>query len=319
MRQIRLGSRHHGPVLAAVCVCGLLASASTAQAAPAVYVANGSAQTLSQFDAASGPLTPLSPSTAPCPSDYTCSTGLGFPGMFTPSGVTVSPDGKSAYVVGPNPTDAGPDQSDYELFQYDVASDGTLTPKSPASVPLADGLSPSDVVVTPDGQFVYVNGNTDTYVQGFTAAADGTLSPLAQGEVGVAETGPDSNMEITPDGRSLIIAGFNDFVDPAWELDRFTIGDDGSLTLAHASNIASLGGVVALSPDGRNLYLTGNGLYRVPLDTIGAPGLSSSRSTSPSQPNSTPATWRSRLTASTCTPSRPAAGSRSTRSGRMGT
>ena len=150
------------PTLGAVCVCVALASASAAQAALAVYVANQSEQKVLQFGSLSGALSPLSPAS------------VALPGTFTPTAVALSPDGRSAYVVGPNPIDADTWMSDYEIFQYDVAADGTPTPKTPASVALPLQDAATDVVVTPDGKYVYVA--SDQGVEGYAVGVAGTLS-----------------------------------------------------------------------------------------------------------------------------------------------
>src|SRR5205807_491915 len=62
-------------------------------------------------------------------------------------GVAVSPDGKSVYV-----TNSGTDNS---ISQFDRASDGSLTPKSPASQ--SDGTSPENMWLSPDGKNAYVS------------------------------------------------------------------------------------------------------------------------------------------------------------------
>ena len=60
---------------------------------------------------------------------------------LSPNGVAVSPDGKSVYVA---------DSGKAEVSQFDVAADGSLTHKKPATV-LA-GAAPRGVAVSPDGR-----------------------------------------------------------------------------------------------------------------------------------------------------------------------
>src|SRR5207244_11453320 len=61
-------------------------------------------------------------------------------------GGAVSPDGQSVYVAN---------TSGNSISQYDVKTDGTLSPKSPPTV--AASPSPSGgIAVSPDGQSVYV-------------------------------------------------------------------------------------------------------------------------------------------------------------------
>src|ERR1039458_1844994 len=97
-----------------------------------VYVANSSANTVSQFSRnEEGKLTPLSPATA--------ATGT------TPYSVTISPDGKSVYVAN---------FSANTVSQFSRNEEGKLTPLSPATA--ATGTGPPSVTVSPDGKSVYV-------------------------------------------------------------------------------------------------------------------------------------------------------------------
>ena len=123
-----------------------------------VYVANASANSLSQYDiGATGALTPKNPPSA--------ITGTG------PTGVAVSPDGRSVYVAN---------VFDNTVSQFNVRSDGTLTPKTPATVPA--GTGPGLVAVTPDGKSVYVTNKPSSTGPGavfqFRVGANGVL--LAQ-------------------------------------------------------------------------------------------------------------------------------------------
>src|SRR4030095_13553487 len=62
-------------------------------------------------------------------------------------GIAVSPDGRSVYVAN-YPTDFFPGGMPGSISQYDVGTDGRLTPKSPATV-ITGGL-PHHVAVAPD-------------------------------------------------------------------------------------------------------------------------------------------------------------------------
>lgn len=254
--------------LGAGCLCIALAGASAAKAA--VYVANMSGQTVSQFDSVSDALTPLSPAS------------VAFSGSYTPTAIAVSPDGRSAYVVGPNPTGV---LAPVEFFQYSVAPDGRLVPKSPATVTVpTTRYGAHEIVVTPDGNYVYV-GLDDGGALGFAIGANGTLSPLPQGEVftGVRSI---SSMLVSPDGRSLIFGGF--------------VGVDTS------GNPASQ--VVQFS------IQNGTGTCSTPTEGSASP--LTPRKASP-KGSARPPTRPSRLTGSTCTRSIRRAISRSSRSAPM--
>src|SRR5450755_142425 len=105
---------------------GLPAAAS---AAGSVYVANYGSDTISQYtiNTSSGALSPKNPGTV--------SAGP------NPVRITVSPDGKSAYVASFNGA----------VSQYTIDHrTGALLSKTRATV--SAGVSPEDVVVTPDGK-----------------------------------------------------------------------------------------------------------------------------------------------------------------------
>ncbi|MDQ6777550.1 MAG: lactonase family protein, partial [Actinomycetota bacterium] len=116
-----------------VALLACLALPASAAAAGSAYVTNGQSADVSQYAiGAGGMLSSLTPATV--------ATG------GSPSGVAVSPDGKSAYVANSN-------GSTVSQFTIDPVS-GALTPKTPATV--ATGLSPSGVAVSPDGKSAYV-------------------------------------------------------------------------------------------------------------------------------------------------------------------
>jgi YVTN family beta-propeller protein len=129
----------------------------------AVYVANSGSDTVSQFDvdASNGTLSPKRV------------VGAG----DAPANLVISPDGTSAYLTNsgdPLTTNPG------SVFQYDVGTDGALTPKRTRSV--SAGTYPFGVAVAPDGASVYV---TDSGSPGSGGGAlyqfdvdqnDGTLS-----------------------------------------------------------------------------------------------------------------------------------------------
>ena len=131
----------------------------------------------------------------------------------------------------------------------------------------------SDVVVSPDGQYVYAAGRNDHSVAIFSVAADGSLTYL--GRVRDNLKGVDglryvSGLTMSPDGAHLYAAGYGEN-----ELAVFEVNNaDGGLTFVErkkqgaADGSADINGMkrpiaCAVSPDGRSVYVAGyasNGL-----------------------------------------------------------
>ena len=118
---------------ATVSAGGLPSEVAVSPDGRSVYVSDDAAAAVSQYDVdAGGRLVPKSPSAEAVGSD--------------PFGVAVSPDGRSVYVANFGTPFSTPFTSG-SVSQFDVAADGALSPKSPATV-LA-GAGSRDVVVSP--------------------------------------------------------------------------------------------------------------------------------------------------------------------------
>jgi DNA-binding beta-propeller fold protein YncE len=207
-----------GAVLAA-CLLG----AGAAQAQPFVYVSN-SDNTVSQYDAMAGALSPLAPAT------------VAAGGAGTAIGVAVSLDGKSVYVANGH---------DGTVSQYDVGTTGALTPKTPATV--FAGIGPSAVAVSPDGKSVYVTSSDDTAVLQYDVGVGGALTLATTGTSGSLSFG----IVVRPDGKSVYVANNLD-------VSQFDVGAGGALTPKTPASVAAgafpFG--VAVSPDGKSVYVT---------------------------------------------------------------
>jgi DNA-binding beta-propeller fold protein YncE len=101
----------------------------------------------------------------------------------------VSPDGRSLYAS----ITFGNGFAGNQIDQYDIAADGTLTPKSPAAV--GTGNFPRGLALTPDGRSLYAANFGSDEVSQYSVGSDGTLSPKSpstgpagQGPWGVAVT-----------------------------------------------------------------------------------------------------------------------------------
>ena len=106
------------------------------------YVANSSADTISQYSIGSGGLlAPLAPSTV--------TTG------DIPAAIGLDPTGRHAYV--PNAGAPG-------ISQFKVGAAGALEPMTPAAVATGNAASdfPYSIVVDPSGRFAYVPNDSET-------------------------------------------------------------------------------------------------------------------------------------------------------------
>jgi DNA-binding beta-propeller fold protein YncE len=243
------------------------------------YVASSVSDAIAVFDrGADGALT-QKPGPAGCIAETAaggCTDGTGLDGARS---VTVSPDGKNAYVA----SDAGD-----AVAALDRAADGTLTQKpgpagciaETAAGGCTDGVAldgAASVTVGPDGKNAYIAAATSNAIAVFDRAADGALTqkPGPAGCISDAGTAPcadatalvnASSVTVSPDGRSTYVASPGSNAVAAF--DRAAngtltqkpgptgcIGETaaGGCTAATALVNASS---VTVGPDGRNAYAT---------------------------------------------------------------
>jgi DNA-binding beta-propeller fold protein YncE len=247
----RSGSRRRlGLGVATVAVLVAVAAPAPAQATPFVYVTGGyRSHDVSQFDAgAGGLLAPLSPPTVAADQ--------------RPTGVAVSPDGRSVYVANagrfeladPGGLDAGDNVS-----QFTIGVDGGLSPKSPPSV--AAGDYPFDVAVSPDGKSVYVASMLSSRVFQYDVGQGGKLSPkspatvFADSAVAVA---------VSPDGKSVyVVSGDpegNGGIDAVLQYD---VGPGGKLSPKSPPTVdaGDFSIDLAVSPNGKSVYVVNVGFF----------------------------------------------------------
>ena len=152
------------------------------------------------------------------------------------------------------------------LAQFQVNSDGVLTPLNPSTVPI--GPDPFSVAASPDGKYVYAL--EDTLSQGayvltflrFSINNDGTLAPNP-----VASQGPSGGYPFTlsPDGRFAFVPWGN-------TVTSFRISTSGQFTLASTVPAGSNACTVAIDPTGQFAFV-GNYLdYSISEYKIGADG-----------------------------------------------
>ena len=152
------------------------------------------------------------------------------------TGLAISPDGRSLYVANFEAliTLTG------TVFQFTVGADGTLTPKSPPSVPAP--THPTGLVVSPDGHSVYVSNAAGSILQ-YRVQPDGTLTPKSPPSV-AAGTGPGAPA-ISADGKSLYAPNQGDGT-----VLQYTVQADGTLTPKSPPSVAAGAGPheIAVTP-----------------------------------------------------------------------
>jgi DNA-binding beta-propeller fold protein YncE len=225
-----------------------------------VYVANfiggDFGGTVSQYDVGpGGALSPKSPATVFADSN--------------PCGVAVTPDGHSAYVTNYRTESQG------TVSQYNVGADGALSRKSPGSV--TTGEAACSVAVSPNGKSVYV-ANAAGSVSQYDVGPGGALSPKSPPAV-TDGMGP-FGVAVSPDGKSVYVTNFpRGSVSPS-TVSQFDVGTGGKLTPKSPATVAA--GIspegVAVSPDGRSVYVANNGGGKVSQYDVGADGRLSPKS-----------------------------------------
>ena len=207
-----------------------------------------------------------------------CADGTSLSGTF---GVTVSPDGKNAYVAGGSPGG---------VAVFDRASDGTLTQKAGTAGCISDSGNGGacvdgralalavSVTVSPDGKSVYVASVSPGAVAVFDRAGDGTLTQKAgiagcisdDGSGGACvdgrALGGAGSVTVSPDGQSAYVAAFNS--DAVAVFDRASdgtltqkagiagcISDNGSGGACTDGTALDAAYTVTVSPDGKSAYL----------------------------------------------------------------
>ncbi len=195
-----------------------------------VYVAS-QAGSISQYDVGgSGALSPKTPPAVSVPGG-----GL--------SQVAVSPDGKSAYVT---------DFIAGDVLQYDVGVGGVLSPKTAPTV--ASGVNPEGIAVSPDDTSVYVVNRGEKDVALFHIGVGGALS-----KVGTTVAGTEPTfVTVSADGKNVYVVDRNGAGVGA--VLQYDVASGGVLVpktpAAVAAGMNAAG--IAVSPDGKSIYVSGD-------------------------------------------------------------
>jgi 6-phosphogluconolactonase (cycloisomerase 2 family) len=143
-----------------------------------------------------------------------------------PWNVTISPDGKYAYVSNHGTlTTAGMSVSQYSIG----ASDGALTPLNPATL-LSAANSPGGITVDANSAYAYVSNISANSVSQYAIGADGTLASLSPAFV-ISGT-EQVYTAIDPSNQYAYVANYTVDVSPtaAGTVSQYAIGMSGELT-----------------------------------------------------------------------------------------
>ena len=140
------------------------------------------------------------------------------------------------------------DNTNGTIYQFNINTDGTLSPFSPAQV--ASGIQPVHFAIDPAGQFLYAadhasGGSIDQY----RINADGTLTTLGVGPGGAA-----FSLTFAPNGK---------FVYGGAQLGEYKVNADGTLTNIGALPVNSVVQDVAIDPTSKFLYATDPGVKSI--------------------------------------------------------
>jgi YVTN family beta-propeller protein len=178
------------------------------------------------------------------------------PPSTTLSELAVSPDGRSVYVAAFGTSAAGTNL----VYQFDVGSGGTLSPKDQPTV--SAGERATGLAVSPDGGHVYVtNSDSDTVAQ-YDVGADGALSLTRT--VGAGDT--PTEVVVSPDGGSAYVTNAGTVEAGGGSVSQYDVGVDGGLSFKRPGSVSAGRNPegVGISPDGASVYVADRGAPNIP-------------------------------------------------------
>jgi DNA-binding beta-propeller fold protein YncE len=139
------------------------------------------------------------------------------------------------------------------VSQFNTGAGGLLAPLSPATV--AAGPGSRELTVSPDGQSLYVTSRDGNSVSQFDVGAGGKLSPKSPAAVATEEL--PFGVDVSPDGRSAYVANFIGGC-CGGTVSQYNVGAGGRLSPKSPPTVFADRDpfAVAVSPDGRSVYVT---------------------------------------------------------------
>jgi len=177
-----------------------------------------------------------------------------------PSGLAISPDGKYLYVAN-----RGSGNGVGGLSVYSI-SNGVPAPLSGSPFATGSAGGPWNVAISPDGKYLYVtNDGSGNGVGGLSAysLSDGVPTPLPGSPYATGTVGGPLDVAISPDGQYLYVTNDgNGNLKGAGGLSVYWLQDGVPIEFSNSAYATGPRGSpldMAISPDGRYLYVTNNG------------------------------------------------------------
>jgi 6-phosphogluconolactonase len=232
-----------------------LAMPAAASAVRVVYVPNATPPTSVSALAinANGSLTPLSGSPFASP----------FPAQNDIDGVTITPDAQHLYIA--MPFGQGGMTPDSRIGNYDVSTNGSLTPVPGQASFVTGGTNALDAAPSPDNRFIYAIIHTSGQLGVLTVNANGSLGQVTPGSpfsIPATQQNPFPVIP-SPDGDNLYVPNENSTETVAGcggtcEVNRVTsysVANDGALAPLQGTGVIT--GTTNVNPSGPNPFGAG--------------------------------------------------------------
>jgi 6-phosphogluconolactonase (cycloisomerase 2 family) len=150
---------------------------------------------------------------------------------------------------------------DGTLSQYDVGSDGTLTPMSPATVANPGmhtfGAAPAATMIDPTGSFLYVTNAADNTLSQFSIGGGG-LTPLTPATVAAGVRPVSIALTLLADGTPIYYVVNAGAPGQPGTVSWYSSGRDGTLTPASINPVAAGMNPSAITINDSTVYVTSN-------------------------------------------------------------